>query len=393
MSDQEWTKVITGIILGLGIYGTVKWIKEEKWTWKGAFGSGAAGGVAFPLTEPGLKKLIEGINNLSTVPAPTNWLGQDNSLRLPTANREKPVKEMHGDVGKKPNEMYPTVKDQDFPFLSDNVWDAILTPGSVILIIGARGSGKSSSGHYILQRLSERMACYVVGLPEGARHLLPRGIGAVPTLEEAPCNSVLLVDEAALTFSARRSASERNQRLLEVISLARQRNQIIIFISQETSYTDITILRGLNSLIIKEPSPLQSSLERPEIRKFVEKAEVAFNQISKDKRDWAYLAFSSSGKHGILKTPKPSFFSDKLSTCYGSSYEETAEKKPSMLSREERKERAYEMHSKEKLSLRKIAKQLGVSKSTVDNLIKEKKEKMSQAFNRLISQYGQIGKN
>ncbi len=233
----------------------------------------------------------------------------------------------------------------------------------------------------------------MVGLSERVNHLLPEAIGAVATLEEAPSCSALLVDEAALGYSARKSASEKNQRLLELISLARQRNQIIIFITQETSYIDITILRGLSTLIVKKPSPLQNRLERPEIREFIEKAELAFNQFPGDKRGWAYLAFIASGKHAMLRTPKPSFFSQGLSNCYGLSYEHVAEKKPSILSREDEKENAYKMHSKEKLSIRKIAEQLGVSKSTVHNLIKEKEKEMSEAFDRLVSKFGRIGKN
>lgn len=393
MSEQKWTKVITGILLGLGSYGTVKWIKREKWTWKGAAQSAFAGGVVVPLTEPAIRKLIEGIKNLPPTPVSTSWIRQDKPPNLAITEKEKLFIEKLEDLKKKLPGMYQTTKNQERPLLSENKWEAILIPGSVILIIGERGSGKTASGYYLLQKLSQRMGCYVVNLPDEVRHLLPAGIGAVPTLEEAPCHTALLVDEAGLEFSARRSASEKNQKLLEVISLARQRNQIIIFIVQETSYIDITILRGLSSLIVKEPSPLQSRLERPEIREFIEKAQLALNQLPGDKRDWAYLAFGTSGKHGMLRTPKPSFFCDELSNCYGLSYEKIAEKKPSILCREDKKEKAYEMHTKEKLSIRKIAEQLGVGKSTVHNLIKEKGKEMSEAFDQLVSQFGQIGKN
>ena len=393
MSDQKWTKVITGILLGLGTYGVVKWVKKEKWTLKGAFGSVTVGGIGFPLTEPAIRKIIEGIKNLPPTPVSTSPIRQDKPPNLATTEKEKLLIEKLEDLEKKLTGMYQTTKNQERPLLSENKWEAILIPGSIILIIGERGSGKTALGYYLLQKLCQRMGCYVVNLPDKVRRLLPAGIGAVATLEEAPCHTALLVDEAGLEFSARKSASERNQRLLEVISLARQRNQIIIFIVQETSYIDITILRGLSSLIVKEPSPLQSRLERPEIREFIEKAQVAFNQVPGDKRDWAYLAFGTSGKHGMLRTPKPSFFCHELSNCYGLSYEKIAEKKPSILSREDKKEKAYEMHTKEKLSIRKIAEQLGVGKSTVHNLIKEKGKEMSEAFDRLVSQFGQIGKN
>jgi len=106
-----------------------------------------------------------------------------------------------------------------------------------------------------------------MNLPRNVHNLLPAHIGVVPNLENAPFESALLIDEAAIEFSARMSSSEKNRKLLEIISLARQRNQIIIFIAQETGYLDINILRGLNTLIIKEPSPLQGKFERYLLRK------------------------------------------------------------------------------------------------------------------------------
>jgi len=61
-----------------------------------------------------------------------------------------------------------------------------------------------------------------------------------------------------------------------------------------------------------------------------------------------------------------------------------------------RREKAYNLYVKDKLSIRQIAKHLGVSKSTAHNWIKEIEEKKKQSQNildGLISQLGQIGKN
>jgi len=275
-------------------------------------------------------------------------------------------------------------------------WSSILVPGSVILIIGKRGSGKSALGYLILEKLSYRMKCYVVNLPRSAHNLLPKNIGIVQDIEDAPFGSALLIDEAAIEFPARVSSPEKNRRLLGIISLARQRNQIIIFISQDTSYIDINILRGLSILIIKEPSPLQGRFERCQIKEFIEKAHLAFDRTTGDKRNWAYVAFSPGGYEGLINTPQPSFFSDKLSNCYASFAQETIEKEARMLSKNEKKEKAYNLYVKDKLSIRQIARNLGVSKSTVHNWIKERREKKRQSediLNRLISQLGQIGKN
>jgi DNA-binding transcriptional regulator YiaG len=289
-------------------------------------------------------------------------------------------------------------KEQNTSLVSqiEKIWDSILVPGSVILIIGKRGSGKSTLGFLVLEKLSYKMECYVVNLPRSAYSLLPANIGVIQGVENAPFGSALLIDEAAIEFPARMSGSGKNKKLLEVISLARQRNQIIIFISQETGYLDINILRGLSTLITKEPSPLQGKFERYQIKEFIDKARLAFDRITGDKRNWAYVAFSSGGYEGLIRTPKPTFFSDKLSSCYASFSRETIEKEAKILSKAEKKEKAYTLYVKDKLSVRQIARRLGVSKSTAHNWIKEmqrKKRQSKSTLSRLLSQLGQMGEN
>jgi len=143
-------------------------------------------------------------------------------------------------------------------------------------------------------------------------------------------------------------------------------------------------------------SPLQSKFERYQIKEFIEKARLAFDRITGDKRNWAYVAFSPGGYEGLIRTPKPSFFSDKLSSCYVSFPKGAIEKEAKMLSKDEKKKKAYNLYVKDKLSIRQIARCLGISKSTAHNWIGEMEKKKRQNENildRLISQLGQIGKN
>ena len=251
--------------------------------------------------------------------------------------------------------------------LKSYTWFDLLVQGSVVLVIGKPGSGKSAFGYFLLEIFQHRASCYVVNLPKRVHHLLPPGIGVHPSLEDAPLDSVLLMDEAAAQFSSRMSSSEKNQKLLEIVSLARQRNQIIIFICQEASYLDITILRGLSTLIIKEPAPLQVLVDRPELKEFIQKAKGKFENVEEDKRTRAYIAFSPCGYEGMVVVEKPSFFTDELSKCYAISHQESEEKNAPVLSKEEKKQKAYQWHLGGDMSIRQIARRLGVSKSTAWN--------------------------
>ena len=93
-------------------------------------------------------------------------------------------------------------------------WVDILPQGSVTLILGEPASGKSALGYFLLERLHYQTRCYVVSLPKVAHPHLPSSLGVVGSLEEIPLDAALLVDEGALQFSARMSASEKNRTLL-----------------------------------------------------------------------------------------------------------------------------------------------------------------------------------
>lgn len=280
--------------------------------------------------------------------------------------------------------------------LKSYTWFELLPQGSVVLIIGKPGSGKSALGYFLLERFQRRASCYVINLPRRAHHLLPPQIGVYRSLEDAPLDSVLLVDEAAAQFSSRMSSSEKNQKLLEIVSLARQRNQIIIFICQEASYLDITILRGLSTLIIKEPAPLQVLVDRPELKEFIQKAKGKFENVEEDRRTRAYIAFSPCGYEGMVVVTKPSFFTDELSRCYATPHQESEERKVPVLSKEGKKQKAYQWHEEGNMSIRQIARRLAVSKSSIWNWIKEKNKEVKQTneiVSQFLSEFGHIEEN
>jgi len=388
-----WIQALLGWGLGDLVYLIAKLAKKEKPTLSGLVSSGMAGGIGTPLAVWGIPKLLEmerkaqGSYSLRSAAVPN---------RPPAPVNIVPIQKTTPQVENPP----PSVKAAPIPHelkqsnLKEDPWADILPQGSVTLILGKPGSGKSALGYSLLEKLHYQTPCYVVGLPKVARQHLPPWLGVVESLEEAPLDAVLLVDEGALQFSARMSANEKNRRLLEAISLARQRNQIIIFIAQEASYIDINIVRGLTTLIVKEPAPLQMLLERAELKQFIQRAKGEFERIEEDKRCWSYIAFSPGGYQGIVRVAKPDFFSDALSKCYALPDQETEDKGGHTLSKEEKKKKAYEWYTKEHLSVRKIAPRLGVSKSTVWNWIKEeeeKRKKMHEFMERLLSGLGQTG--
>ncbi len=164
------------------------------------------------------------------------------------------------------------------------IWLRIIEHPNVILILGNRGSGKSALGYRLLQYLRFSADVYVVGLPRKARRLLPEWIGSVPTLEELPSNAIGLIDESYTLFHSRSSASSRAKVLSNLINLSRQREQTLIFVTQESRQIDMNIASSANVIIFKNPGILQLEFERKQLSKIAAQAKVEFAAIEKGKK-------------------------------------------------------------------------------------------------------------
>lgn len=263
-----------------------------------------------------------------------------------------------------------TLKEEpDFESLEMLSWLNIITHPSIILILGARGSGKSAAGYKILEYLRHIADPYVVGLPRQARRLLPEWIGSVPTIEDLPPNSIGLIDESYTLFHSRSSSSERAKVLSNLINLSRQRGITLIFISQEARQIDINIASSANIIIIKNPSILQLEFERKELRKIAEEASRMFADINKrDRNKWAYVYAPNSDFVGMMENSLPSFWTPGLSKAYAENTPINEMVIPKKMSLEQKKEKARELHNNG-WSYRQIAEYLSVSKSTVYNWI------------------------
>jgi len=137
-------------------------------------------------------------------------------------------------------------------------------------------------------------------------------------------------------------------------------------------------------------------LDRPELKEFIQKAKGKFENVEEDRRTRAYIALSPCGYEGMVVVGKPPFFTDELSRCYAISHQESEERKVPVLSKEEKKQKAYQWYLGGDMSIRQIARRLGVSKSTAWNWIKEKEKEVRQAneiISQFLSEFGHIGEN
>lgn len=256
------------------------------------------------------------------------------------------------------------------PSEPDYQWLDLIIPPSIVLLLGGMGSGETALGFRLLELFRYKLTPYIIGLPSQCAHLPPDWIGIEERLEDVPSGSISLVDEAYLSNHARDWAKAESRDLCRLLNLSRQQNKTIIFSTQQGRQINLDIASSANVIALKNPGMLQSEFERPALRQIVSDAKLAFETISGDRKKWSYVYSPDAGFNGLVENILPTFWSQKLSRMYGQGTlnEKAAEKHPSKMTLEQKKEKAKELYEKG-WSLSRIAKYFGVSKSTVFNWI------------------------
>ena len=202
---------------------------------------------------------------------------------------------------------------------------AIPLPG-VILIMGAKGMGKSALAHDIAEKLhkTKRLPAVLhlprIPLPiqKQIQSLLPSWNKVVTSTEQWPKKCVVIYDEAAQSAHARRTQSGDAVELDNLMSISRQRHQLIIFISHHSRKLDPNVIRDIDHIAWKTPTYAHWIFERNELTDFVLKAVDFFSKIKGEKtrlkttlmmnfHDFRFQEFSN----GV-----PSYWCDRLSHLF-----------------------------------------------------------------------------
>ena len=77
------------------------------------------------------------------------------------------------------------------------------------------------------------------------------------SFEDLPRGSVAVIDEAYLQFHSRESMAEQGRAISGLVNLSRQRDQTLIFVTQEARQIDRNIASSANVVVFKQPGMLQ----------------------------------------------------------------------------------------------------------------------------------------
>jgi len=257
----------------------------------------------------------------------------------------------------------------DLQTIEAGKWLNLIPHPSIVIILGKRGSGKSALGYKLLEYLRYTATPYVVALPSEARKLLPDWIGMAARLEDIPPKAVVLVDEANISYHARSSMAAKAKAMSQLVNLSRQREQTLVFVSQEARQLDKNIASSANVIILKDLGILQVEFDRREFNKIATEARQAFSTITGDKRKWGYVYSPDNNFMGLVESSLPTFWSEKLSHIFATGGQRIA-RAPGKAPLSQRIEKAKEL-KRQGLSLGQIAKLLGVTKPTVKNYLED----------------------
>ena len=250
----------------------------------------------------------------------------------------------------------------------DAGWRRVITHPAVILILGKRGSGKSALGYRLLELFRYGPRPYVVGVPNSARRQLPDWIGIVATLDDVPPKSIALVDEAYLHYHARGSMAHESKVMSQELNLSRQREQSLIFVSQEARQVDKNIVSSASVVVFKDLGALQLEFDRPELTKIATLAKDALASVKADRRQ-SFVYSPDADFLGLLQNNLPSFWKPSLSRLFAAGDAVSTSKVPKKMTTQEKAEKAKEMREGG-ASYGEIALVLGVTRGTVVNYVR-----------------------
>ena len=264
---------------------------------------------------------------------------------------------------------------------SDHQWLELAPHPSVIVIVGPRNSGKTHLGQRLLDQRRVHADPYVLG-PSSLRRLLPKEIGVVQRLEDVPRGAAVLIDEAYIAFGARNSMTAAGRIIGQMVNLSRQRGWSLIFVTQDSRQLDVNVISQADVIAIKGVSEIGREYERRELRPFTERARPAFATIQGDQRPWTWVYSEKTGFSGLVRHEPASYWREALSNAFAGAMstddqpnvvgKTAAPRQGKRLSKDELRARAKDLVLVRHLSYGQAAKMIGLSKSTVWDLVHDK---------------------
>ena len=140
--------------------------------------------------------------------------------------------------------------------------------------------------------------------------------------------------------------AEASRAMSQVVNLSRQRDQTLIFVSQEARQIDKNIASSASVLVFKDMGMLQPDFDRREFKKIAEEAQEAFSSKKGSKQRWSYVYSPDSDYAGMLESELPSFWKPSLSRLFASGQAASSMRPGRKMTPQDKANRAMELRAR-----------------------------------------------
>lgn len=166
------------------------------------------------------------------------------------------------------------------------LYSVVPHPG-VVMVMGDIRTGKTGLAHEIANQMqTKRSMPALLHLPRAdeklrkdVQRLVPSWMKVTTKRSQWKDGAVVIYDEAAQSAHARRSQSGDAIELDDLLAIAGQREQLIIFISHYSRKLDLNVCSAVHRIMWKRPTYAHQLFERDEMADFTTKAYDFFKEI------------------------------------------------------------------------------------------------------------------
>ena len=205
------------------------------------------------------------------------------------------------------------------------LYSVIPYPG-VVMIMGDIRTGKTGLAHEIASEMhSRRNLPAILHMPrideklrKSVQRIVPSWMKVTTNRKQWKDRTVVIYDEAAQSAHARRSQSGDAMELDDLLAIAGQREQLILFISHYSRKLDLNVCTAVHRIIWKRPTYAHQLWERDEMADFTSKAYDFFNGIKgKVAQKQACLVLDMENFAFLqCKNQLPPWWTDRLSRIF-----------------------------------------------------------------------------
>jgi len=205
------------------------------------------------------------------------------------------------------------------------LYSAIPYPG-VVMIMGDIRTGKTGLAHEIAHEMQKRHKLpAILHMPrmneaqrKSLQRITPAWMKVTTKRAQWKDKTVVIYDEAAQSAHARRSQSGEAVELDELLAIAGQREQLILFISHYSRKLDLNVCTSIHRIIWKRPTFAHQLWERDEMADFTGKAYDFFRAIKGPVAQKKACLVLDMENFGFLQCSNklPPWWSDRLSRIF-----------------------------------------------------------------------------